>query len=80
MTWREPGWEQESDEPVVHVGLRDAAAYCEWADARLPTAEDRALAFGLEQLNALAHPGQNVVRNLIPAGPAPERLRDLSIL
>ncbi len=44
-TWREPDGPGSSlagleNFPVVHVSLRDAMAYAEWAGARLPTAEE----------------------------------------
>lgn len=41
-SWAHPGgknttYEQNPDFPVVNVSMKDAAAYCDWADARLPT-------------------------------------------
>jgi formylglycine-generating enzyme required for sulfatase activity len=36
-TWRKPGFEVRDRQPVVYVTADDAAAYCGWVDARLPT-------------------------------------------
>lgn len=36
-TWRRPGFPVEKRQPVVYVTPTDAAAYCLWVDARLPT-------------------------------------------
>ena len=42
-TWRQPGFEQSDDDPVVHVSWNDAVAFCEWLSRkegttyRLPT-------------------------------------------
>ena len=36
-TWKTPGFAVSANQPVVYVTVRDAAAYCEWAGARLPS-------------------------------------------
>lgn len=36
-TWKVPGFKFSADLPAVYVTGRDAIAYCEWIDARLPT-------------------------------------------
>jgi formylglycine-generating enzyme required for sulfatase activity len=36
-TWRNPGFSQTGDDPVVCVSWRDAQAFADWVDARLPT-------------------------------------------
>ncbi len=36
-TWRAPGYKVSGSQPVVYVTVRDAAAYCEWMGARLPS-------------------------------------------
>jgi len=36
-TWRDPGFPQSSDHPVVCVSWKDAQAFADWVDARLPT-------------------------------------------
>jgi formylglycine-generating enzyme required for sulfatase activity len=36
-TWKTPGFKVSGNQPVVYVTVRDAAAYCEWIGARLPT-------------------------------------------
>ena len=37
VSWRDPGFAQTKDHPVVCVTFNDAAAYAEWAGKRLPT-------------------------------------------
>jgi formylglycine-generating enzyme required for sulfatase activity len=37
LTWRNPGFEQSSDHPVVCVSWNDAQAFAEWMGGRLPT-------------------------------------------
>lgn len=34
LTWKNPGFEQADDHPVVQVSLRDAEAFCTWLSAR----------------------------------------------
>jgi formylglycine-generating enzyme required for sulfatase activity len=36
-TWKTPGFKVSGDQPVVYVTVQDAAAYCAWISARLPT-------------------------------------------
>jgi formylglycine-generating enzyme required for sulfatase activity len=36
-TWRAPGYKVNGSQPVVYVTVRDAAAYCEWIGARMPS-------------------------------------------
>jgi len=38
--WRQPGYPVSPRQPVAYVTWDDAAAYCRWADARLPTEEE----------------------------------------
>jgi formylglycine-generating enzyme required for sulfatase activity len=33
-TWRNPGFEQSNEHPVVHVNWNDAVAFCEWLSRR----------------------------------------------
>jgi formylglycine-generating enzyme required for sulfatase activity len=37
FTWQAPGFPLSDKQPVVFMTLNDAAAYCEWIGARLPT-------------------------------------------
>jgi formylglycine-generating enzyme required for sulfatase activity len=37
LTWRNPGFEQTDDHPVVNVSWNDAQAFAEWVGGRLPT-------------------------------------------
>src|SRR5581483_10074379 len=38
LSWRRPGsWEPRPELPVVHVSLKDALAFVEWAGLRLPS-------------------------------------------
>lgn len=37
LTWRNPGFEQDGDHPVVNVSWNDAQAFAEWVGGRLPT-------------------------------------------
>ena len=37
VTWREPGFVQDEQHPVVHVSWNDAAAFCSWLGGRLPS-------------------------------------------
>lgn len=37
LTWRNPGFEQSEDHPVVCVSWNDAQAFAEWMGGRLPT-------------------------------------------
>jgi len=39
-TWKRPGFELEGRQPVVYVAFGDAAAYCRWVGARLPTDDE----------------------------------------
>lgn len=39
-SWKNPGFPQEDNYPVVNVNWHDAVAYCEWAGYRLPTEEE----------------------------------------
>jgi formylglycine-generating enzyme required for sulfatase activity len=36
-TWRAPGFDVLPTQPVTYVTVKDAAAYCAWVGARLPT-------------------------------------------
>ncbi|WP_423816368.1 SUMF1/EgtB/PvdO family nonheme iron enzyme [Salinibacter grassmerensis] len=37
LTWRNPGFEQADDHPVVNVSWNDAQAFAKWIGGRLPT-------------------------------------------
>ncbi len=39
-TWKAPGFKVSGKQPVVYVTASDAAAYCEWIGARLPSDEE----------------------------------------
>ncbi len=36
-SWRNPGFSQDDNHPVVNVSWNDVAAFCKWAGVRLPT-------------------------------------------
>ncbi len=37
MTWKDPGYPQDNNEPVTCVSWKDAEAFCAWIGGRLPT-------------------------------------------
>ena len=44
LTWRNPGFEQSDDHPVVNVSWNDAQAFAKWMGGRLPTEAEWAYA------------------------------------
>lgn len=62
MAWRTPGFQQESDHPVVNVTWNDAIAFCQWLTARdrakglLETGESYRLPTDLEWSAAVGLP------------------------
>jgi len=73
-TWRTPdGVPPVSDQlPAVHVTHAEAAAYCRWAGARLPTAAEWISAAYTEQRNPAPSPWMRGTTYPYPTGASPQ--------